>query len=105
MISTAIANAQQDNSNTKSPEKKVTPQSQTLTCAEDIKDKKVIFIFMVAAPVTPAKVHFRPNQSHSSTYTQSDKMSVNLTAGIVVRIIDKKERERAVTSARPCTVT
>ena len=38
-------------------------------------------------------VHCRPNQSHSSTYTQAHKMEVKLTAGVVVRIIDKEKRE------------
>ena len=52
--------------------------------AEDTKDKKAIFVCMVAAPVTPAEVHCRPNQSHSSTYTQAHKMEVKLTAGVVV---------------------
>ena len=39
------------------------------------------------------KVHCRPNQSQSSTYTQAHKMEVKLTAGVVVRMIDKEKRE------------
>ena len=38
-------------------------------------------------------VHCRPNQSQSSTYTQAHKMEVKLTAGVVVRMIDKEKRE------------
>ena len=38
------------------------------------------------------KVHCRPNQSQSSTYMQAHKMEVKLTAGVVVRMIDKGQR-------------
>ena len=50
---------------------------------------------MVATPVTPAKVHCRPNQSQSSTYTQAHKMEVKLTAGVVVRMIDKETKHHS----------
>ena len=39
------------------------------------------------------KVHCRPNQSQSLTYTQAHKMEVKLTTGVVVRMIDKEKRE------------
>ena len=49
---------------------------------------------MVATPVTRAQSTLcRPNQSQSSTYTQAHKMEVKLTAGVVVRMIDKEKRE------------
>ena len=39
------------------------------------------------------KVHCKPNQSQTPTYTQAHKMEVKLTTGVVVRMIDKKKRE------------
>ena len=35
----------------------------------------------------------RPNQSHSSTYAQTQKVEVKLTAGVVLRMSDKEKRE------------
>ena len=43
-----------NNINTKSQAKEVATQCRTLRHAEDIEDKKAIFICMVATPVTPA---------------------------------------------------
>ena len=39
------------------------------------------------------KVQCRPNQLQSQTCTQAHKMEVKLTAGVVVRMIDKEKRE------------
>ena len=48
---------------------------------------------MVATLVTPAKVHCRSYQLRSSTDTQAHKTEVKLTAGVVVRMIDKEKKE------------
>ena len=42
---------------------------------------------------------------HTHQHTHAGSQKVNLTAGVGVRIIGKEEKEGAVTSARPGTVT
>ena len=47
----------------------------------------------------------RPNH-HTHQHTRADTQEqVNITAGVLIRIIDKEEREGALNSAGPGTVT
>ena len=108
-LTTTTVNAQKHKNNTYRQEKEVATQCQTLRHAEDIEDKKVTFICMVATPVTSVEVCTLHNVgliNHTHQHTHAGTQDVSKSsAGVVVRIIEKEERKGTVNSARPGTVT
>ena len=73
--------------------------SAVKTCRGLLKTKKRFLFAWLLHLSHQLKVRCRPNQSHASTYTQAHKMEVKLTAGVVVRMIDK-ERDSDQCKAR-----